>query len=156
MKDRRAVASWCFYDWASGDNTSGNGFHTYVQRAHYYLGFMDLFGRRNIEDINIRLTINPTKKLTLLAWCHFFSWANGNDVPYNLNMRPYAGLTSGSAGSQTLGTELDLVATYDVSEQTQMRFGYSHFWSGSFYNTTSGVPTNLDANFLYSHFVYRF
>ena len=147
---------WCFYDWASGDNTSGNGFHTYVQRAHYYLGFMDLFGRRNIEDINIRLTTNPTKKLTLLAWCHFFALANGNDVPYNLDMRPYVGLTSGSAGSQTLGTELDLVATYDVNEQTQMRFGYSHFWSGSFYNTTPGVPTNLDANFLYSHFVYLF
>ncbi len=147
---------WVFFDWASGDNTIGNGFHTYVQRAHYYLGFMDLFGRRNIEDLNIRVTANPTKKLTLLAWCHFFSLANGNDVPYNLNMRPFAGLASGSAGSQTLGTELDLMATYDVNEQTQLRIGYSHFWSGSFYNTTLGVPTNLDANFFYSHFVFRF
>lgn len=147
---------WVFFDWASGDNTIGNGFHAYVQRAHYYLGFMDLFGRRNIEDLNIRLTAKPTEKLTLLAWCHFFALANGNDVPYNLNMRPFAGLASGSAGSQTLGTELDLMATYDVNEQTQLRIGYSHFWSGSFYDTTPGVPTNLDANFLYSHFLVRF
>ena len=147
---------WVFYDWASGDNTVGNGFHTYVQRVHYYLGFMDLFGRRNLEDLNVRLTTRPTQQLTLVAWCHFFSLANGNDVPYNTNMRPFAGLTAGSAGSQTLGTELDLLATYDVNEQTQLRMGYSHFWSGTFYDTTPGVPTNLDGNFLFGHFVHQF
>lgn len=147
---------WLFFDWASGDNTVGNGFHHYIPRAHYYLGFMDLFGRRNLEDFNIRLTTKPIEKLTAVAWCHFFSLANGNDVPYNLNMRPYAGLPAGSAGSQTLGTELDLLFTYDVNEQTQLRFGYSHFWSGSFYDTTPGVPTNLDASFIYSHIVHQF
>ena len=147
---------WVYFDWASGSDTIGNGFHHYVPRAHYYMGFMDLFGRRNLEDLNVRLTVKPNKKLILMAWCHFFSLANGNDVPYNLNMRPYAGLTSGSAGSQTLGTELDLLATYNFDSQTQFRFGYSHFWSGSFYDTTPGVPTNLDGSFLYSHFQYKF
>jgi len=147
---------WVYYDWASGDDTVGNGFHHYVPRAHYYMGFMDLFGRRNIEDINIRLTVKPADKWTVLAWCHFFSLANGNDVPYNLNMKPYAGLQAGSAGSQTLGTELDTMVTYDVSDQTQLRFGYSYFWAGKFYDTTPGVPTNADASFLYSHVSYRF
>lgn len=147
---------WVYYDWASGDDTVGNGFHHYVPRAHYYMGFMDLFGRRNIEDINIQVTVKPTNKLTVLAWCHFFSLANGNDVPYNLNMKPYAGLEAGSAGSQTLGTELDTMITYDVSDQTQLRFGYSYFWAGKFYDTTPGVPTNADASFLYSHVSYRF
>ena len=147
---------WVYYDWASGDDTVGNGFHHYVPRAHYYLGFMDLFGRRNLEDLNFRLTVKPTSKLTVLAWCHFFSLANGNDVPYNLNMKPYAGLEAGSAGSQTLGTELDTMVTYDVSDQTQLRFGYSYFWAGKFYDTTPGVPTNADASFLYSHVSYRF
>ena len=147
---------WVYYDWASGDDTVGNGFHHYVPRAHYYMGFMDLFGRRNLEDLNIRLTANPIGKLTVLAWCHFFSLANGNDVPYNLNMRPYADLAAGSAGSQTLGTELDLMLTYSFSEQTQFRFGYSYFWAGKFYDTTPGVPTNSDASFLYSHISYQF
>lgn len=147
---------WVYFDWASGADTVGNGFHTYVQRAHYYLGFMDLFGRRNLEDLNIRLTTKPTDRLSLLAWCHFFSLANGNDVPYNLNMRPFAGLPAGSAGSQTLGTELDLQATLDVTSQTQLRLGYSYFWSGTFYSTTPGVPTDLDAEFLYGHVSVRF
>jgi hypothetical protein len=147
---------WCYYDWASGSDTVGNGFNHYVPRAHYYLGFMDLYGRRNIEDLNLRLKLKPKEKLTLLAWCHFFSLANGNDVPYNLNMTPFAQLPAGSAGSQTLGTELDLVATYDVTEKAQFRVGYSYFWSGTFYSTTPGVPYDGDANFLYSHIVYEF
>jgi len=147
---------WIYYDWASGDDTTGNGFHHYVPRAHYYMGFMDLFGRRNLEDLNIRLTTKPTDKLTVLAWCHFFSLANGDDVPYNLSMKPYAGLAAGSAGSQTLGTELDLMLTYNFTEQTQFRFGYSYFWAGAFYDTTPGIPTNTNASFLYSHVSYQF
>ena len=73
-----------------------------------------------------------------------------------LELKPYAGLEAGSAGSQTLGTELDTMVTYDVSDQTQLRFGYSYFWAGKFYDTTPGVPTNADASFLYSHVSYRF
>ena len=117
---------------------------------------MDLYGRRNIEDLNLKLTMKPSEDFTLLAWCHFFSLANGNDVPYNLNMTPYALLPAGSAGSQTLGTELDLVATYNVTEKAQFRVGYSYFWAGTFYSTTPGVPYDGDANFLYSHIVYEF
>ena len=147
---------WVYFDWASGDDTTSNGFHSYVQRAHYYLGWMDLYGRRNIEDLNIRLTTKPMKKLTFVTWCHFFSLANGNDVPYNVNLRPFAGLTAGSAGSQTLGTELDFMITYDLDDKTQFRFGYCHFWAGSFYDTTPGVPTNLDGSFIFSHLAYQF
>ena len=147
---------WVYFDWASGDDTRGNGFHSYVQRAHYYLGWMDLFGRRNIEDLNICLTTKPMKKLTFVTWCHFFSLANGNDIPYNVNLSPFAGLATGSAGSQTLGTELDFMITYDLDDQTQFRFGYCHFWAGSFYDTTPGVPTNMDGSFIFSHLAYQF
>ncbi len=146
---------WIFYDWASGADTVGNGFHTYVQRAHYYLGWMDLFGRRNLEDVNARLTLKPTDKLTLVAWYHYFMLANGNDVAYNLNMRPFAGMTAGQAGSQDLGHELDLVATWQVTDQLQLRVGYSHFWSGRFYDT-SPVPYSGNANFAYSHMLFNF
>jgi len=148
--------AWVFYDWASGSSTTGNGFHTYVQRAHYYLGFMDLFGRRNLEDINVRIVAKPTEKLTLILWYHYFMLATGQDVPYNLNMRPASGLAAGSAGSQELGHELDLVLTCELNKQTQLRVGYSYFWAGRFYDTTPGVPTNSDADFFYSHFSYKF
>lgn len=147
---------WVFYDWASGSGTTGNGFHHYVARAHYYLGAMDLFGRRNLEDANLRITVTPTEKLTCVLWYHYFNLADGDDVPYNLNMQPFNGLTAGSAGSEDLGHEIDLTVTYQLNEQTQVRVGYSHFWAGRFYDTTPGVPTNADADFFYSHFAYSF
>lgn len=147
---------WFFYDYASGSGQTGNGFHSYVQRAHYYLGWMDLFGRRNLEDFNARLTFKPTETLTFVVWYHYFMLATGKDVPYNVNMRPFNGLAAGSAGSQELGHELDLALTWAPNKATQIRIGYSHFWAGRFYDTTPGVPTNSDADFLYSHFQITF
>jgi hypothetical protein len=147
---------WLFYDWASGSSTTGNGFHTYVQRAHYYLGNMDLFGRRNLQDANLRITTKPTDKLTFVVWYHYFALATQRDVPYNLNMRPFSGLQAGAAGSKDLGHELDFTLTYQLNEQTQLRVGYAYFWAGRFYDTTPGVPTNANADFLYSHFQYTF
>ena len=117
---------------------------------------MDLYGRRNLEDLNLKLSMQASEKWQFLAWCHFFSLANGRDVPYNLNMKPYAGLQAGSTGSQTLGTELALQTTYKVNSQTQLRVGYSHFWAGSYYSKTPGVPYQDDANFLYGHFLFEF
>lgn len=147
---------WLYYDYASGSSTTENGFHTYVQRAHYYLGQMDLFGRRNLQDANLRLTVKPTDKLTLVAWYHYFALATQDDVPYNLNMRPFAGLQAGDAGSQDLGHEIDFVLTYDLNKQTQLRFAYAYFWSGRFYDTTPGVPTSGNADFFYSHVQFTF
>lgn len=143
---------WLFYDFASGSGDTGNGFHTYVQRAHYYLGWMDLFGRRNLEDVNLRLSLKPMEDVTLVLWYHYFSLATGKDVPYNLNMQPFNGLAAGTAGSQELGHELDMSVTWQMNDKTQFRVGYSHFWAGRFYDTTPGVPTNADADFFYSHF----
>jgi hypothetical protein len=147
---------WSYYDWASGDDTVSNGFHHYEPLVHKYLGFMDLFGRRNIEDANLLLTLQPHEKLTLLAWYHFFWLQNGNDVPYNVNMSPFANLPGGSAGSRELGQELDLTATFLTSPHTNLLIGYSHFFAGEFYATTPGVPFDGDASFLYTQFTVNF
>jgi hypothetical protein len=147
---------WFFYDWASGSDTIGNGFHTYVQRAHYFLGNMDIYGRRNLQDANVRLTTKPTESVSFVIWYHYFMLATMQDVPYNLNMRPFANLPAGSAGSRDLGHELDFTVTWQMTEQTQFRVGYNYFWAGRFYDTTPGVPTNANADFVYGHFQVEF
>ena len=35
---------WLYYDWASGDDTIGNGFNQLFPLGHKYLGYMDFFG----------------------------------------------------------------------------------------------------------------
>jgi hypothetical protein len=148
---------WAYYDWASGDGTYpgplnkpvGTGFNHYEPLAHKYLGFMDLYGRRNIEDLNFLLTMQPHEKLTLLAWYHYFWLQDGGDVPYNVDMTPFAGLSAGQAGSRDLGHEIDLTATYLLTPRLGVLMGYSHFFSGKFYST-SPVPYDGDADFFYT------
>ncbi len=146
---------WAYYDWASGDDTRGNGYHHMYPLAHKYLGFMDFYGRRNVQDANLLLTMKPHDKIKLLAWYHYFQLQNINDVPYNVNMSPFAGLPSGSSGSRDLGSEIDLTATWLISPRTNLVFGYSHFFAGDYYGTTN-VPYDGDADFFWTQFTVNF
>lgn len=149
-------ALWLYYDWASGDDATGagNGFHHHFPLAHKYLGFMDLFGRRNIEDINVRLTLQPTEKLKLLAWYHYFFLETKTDTPYSVVMTPFNG--ANVPVSADLGHELDLIATYTTGPRSNLVLGYSHFFSGDYYATTPGVPFTGDADFFYSQWTVNF
>ena len=147
---------WAYYDWASGDDATGagNGFHHNFPLAHKYNGFMDLFGRRNLEDANIQLTMQPTERLKLLAWYHFLFLETQTDVPYTVVMTPFNG--GNLPGSADLGHEIDFVASYKVNAKQSLVLGYSHFFSGEYFDSTPGVPFSGDADFFYSQWTVNF
>jgi len=145
---------WAYYDWASGSDETGNGYHHLFPLAHKYLGFMDLFGRRNIETPNVRVTLSPTKKLKLLLWYYVFFLENKNDVPYSVVMTPF---NQGNApASAYLGQELDLTASWQMNPRANLLLGYSHFFAGDYYRDTPGVPHRGDADFFYTQFTLNF
>ena len=145
---------WAYFDWASGDPVQGNGYHHMFPLAHKYLGFMDLFGRRNIQDLNFLLTANPSKKVKLLLWWHMFWLQNDADVPYDVAMGPEVA-TAG--GSNQLGQEIDLTASITLGPRSDLLLGYSHFFSGAFYDTNpSNIPYSGDADFFYTQFSVKF
>lgn len=141
---------WAYYDWASGDQATGqgNGFHHQFPLAHKYLGFMDLFGRRNIEDANLLFTMKPADNVKLLLWYHYFFLESQTDTPYNINMTAFNG--GNAPGSAYLGQEIDFLVDYSISTRQKLVLGYSHFFAGSYYRTTAGVPHQGDADFFYS------
>lgn len=147
---------WAYYDWASGDDATGagNGFHHNFPLAHKYNGFMDLFGRRNLEDVNLQLTLQPTKKLKLLAWYHYFFLETQTDTPYSVVMTPFN--AGNLPGSPDLGHEIDLLATYTLSPRSDILAGYSHFFAGDYYSSTPGVPYDGDASFFYTQYTIDF
>ena len=145
---------WAYFDWASGDPVQGNGYHHIFPLSHKYLGFMDLFGRRNIQDLSFLLTANPHEKVKLLLSWHTFWLQDGADVPYNVVMGPEVA-TPG--GSNRLGQEIDLTAAFTLSPQMNLLLGYSHFFSGAFYDTNpSNIPYTGDADFFYTQFAVKF
>ncbi len=144
---------WAYYDWASGDDVIGNGFNQLFPLGHKYMGYMDLFGRTNLEDINFTLAAQPSQKWKALLWWHIFFLQDGNDVPYNVNGRPFV-TTPG--GDRYLGQEIDLLFTYAITPRAELLFGYSHFFAGDWYRTNPAAPFAGDADFFYTQFSQKF
>jgi len=145
---------WMYYDWASGDRTLGNGFHHLLPDSHQYLGYMDLFGRRNIEDWSFHFLVYPARDWTVrFAW-HIFHRQNPLDVPYGVDMTPLVGAPGGSGD---YGQELDLVLQWTIRPRAELSFGYSRFFAGDFFRTNpSPAPYQDDADFFYTQFSLRF
>jgi hypothetical protein len=82
---------WVFYDWASGGRQqgAGEGHFQFFPLVHKYLGFMDFFGRSNIESPNVRLTFDPSEKLQVLIWYYYFFLETRGDTPYSVVMTPF-------------------------------------------------------------------
>jgi hypothetical protein len=145
---------WAYYDYAAGDNTLGNGFHHLFPLSHRYFGFMDLFGRRNIESFNALLTMQPHERISFLAWYYYLWLENPNDVPYNVNMTPFN--PANPPADAELGHELDLLVTFAVHPRAKIGFGYSHFFAGDYFKLTPGVPYRDDADFFYTEAEFNF
>lgn len=155
--DKWKPTVWAWYDWASGgeDFIPGeDGFHHLFPLAHKYNGFMDLFGRRNLNDVNFQfITPTPLEKVKLLLWYHYF-FLDQATTPYSVVMSPYN--TTAAAGSKDLGSEIDVLATVAVNPRTSVLLGYSHFVAGDYYSTTPGAVDITDADFFYAQFQMRF
>ena len=147
---------WCYYDWASGGDVlgAGNGFNHLFPLAHKYLGFMDLFGRSNIQSPNVQLTFQPHQKVKFLAWYYYLMLDTRADTPYTVVMTP---VNPGNAPvSRDLGHEIDLLATISLTDRMELLVGYSHFFSGAYYRSTPGLPYRGDADFLYVTYQWNF
>jgi hypothetical protein len=147
---------WCYYDWASGGNSQGRGegFNHLFPLAHKYLGFMDLFGRSNIQTPNMQLTMQPHEKVKVMLWYYYFLLSKRGDTPYNVNMSAFN--AANAPGSRELGHEVDFTLTYSINPRSDLMFGYSHFFSGEYYDTTPGLAYRGDADFFYTQYHWNF
>jgi hypothetical protein len=147
---------WFYYDWASGtdDRGAAHGFHHLFPLAHRYLGFMDLFGRSNIESPNVLATWQLGQRLKLTSWYYYFFLENKNDTPYTVAMTPIN--AANAPRSADLGQELDLLLSWQLARRAELQFGYSHFFTGRYFADTAGVPYRGDADFFYTQFTVDF
>lgn len=151
---------WMWYDWASGGDDvpaarGDDGLDHLFPLAHKYLGFMDLFGRRNINDLNMQFIsqLPGTNKVKLLVWYHYL-FLDQKTTPYNVNMSAFNG--ANAAGDRELGHEIDVLLNIALNPRNSVLLGYSFFNAGDYYDTTAGVPTNADAQFFYMQYQTRF
>jgi hypothetical protein len=147
---------WAYYDWASGGNArgAGNGFNQLFPLGHKYFGFIDLYGRSNIQSPNLQLTFQPHERLNILIWYYYLFLDTRADTPYNVNSTAFA--PASQPASRDLGHEIDLLATITLNARMDILLGYSHFMAGSYYKNTPGLPYRGNADFFYVQYQWSF
>jgi hypothetical protein len=132
---------WVGNDYASGSSNIGRLHGTFQQLfpfGHYYLGFLDLVGRQNINDFNLNLTMYPHNWITVIAQYHHFTLADKRDFLYNAAGRNTRRSANGTAG-RDVGDEIDLRCNLHLSQHSDFLFGYSKLFSGDFIKRTGAV-----------------
>jgi len=147
---------WAYYDYASGGavRAAGQGMNHLFPLAHKYLGFMDLYGRSNIESPNVQLTLQPHEKVKFLFWYYYFFLEDKRDTPYNINMTAFN--PNNTPASRDLGHEIDFTTTFTLNPRMDILVGYSHFFAGKYYKYTPGVAGGDDGDFFYTQYQWNF
>ena len=149
------------FDVASGDDDQADGdlqtFNQLFPLGHAYFGYIDVMGRQNVIDVHpgIELTLATEKrnfkKLSLRTDYHLFWRYSDEDAIYGVG----SGIQRAVGGSDAtfVGSELDVLLTWQIDRHTSAYFGYSHFFAGDFIDE-SGPDEDID--FLYAAFTYTF
>ncbi len=132
------------FDIASGDRDAGDSdletFNQLFPLGHAFFGYIDAIGRQNIIDVHpgVELTLLKEQKfvrrLSLRVDYHLFWRESDEDGVYNA-----AGAVQrapGGSDERYVGSELDLLLTWQIDRHTQAYFGYSHFMPGDFIDDT--------------------
>lgn len=141
FKDAKATPQvWLYYDFASGDANPGEGntFNTFNQLypfGHYYLGYLDLVARQNIQDLNLQFVAFPNKWTYLIIQLHNFHLANARSPLFNAAGLPSRSDPTGQAGTY-VGNELDILVNFHLSDHQDILIGYSKLFAGPFIERT--------------------
>lgn len=143
------------FNHASGDRNPTNGisgtFDNLYPTNHNKYGYMDFIAWKNINDFMIGAGVKPHPRLTFSTDLHWFVLDAKESAWFNAGSGVFRAANA-SAGRH-LGQELDLFATYKLTEHLSFLGGYSRFFSGPFAEDTGA---HSDADFFYLQTVFNF
>lgn len=150
---------WVYYDFASGDRDPGSGtrgtFEQLFPFGHYYFGFIDVVGRKNIHDINAAVTFYPTEWVTVQGQAHNFHLASSRDALYSASGALIRQDRTGRAGNY-VGQEFDLLLNFHLTRHQDVFLSYSYLFAGAFIRQTATTAAGRrDPQALYLQYSYR-
>lgn len=150
------------YNYATGDSDPTDNKHGTFENLfptnHKFYGFMDFVSWQNIHDARLTTSAKPAKGLTITADYHLFWLADTADFFYGANG---AARRTGGYGIQTgndnyLGSEIDLIATYQVKSFGAVQAGYGHFFRGDYIKQSLAATGSQDADWFYAQLTFNF
>jgi hypothetical protein len=149
-----------------GDSTDGNHgtFFNMLPTNHLYYGFADQLALQNLMDWFVQLKFTPIAKTDLNLFLHHFQVHRVEDRNYRGTgafNRQVFGFPSnptcvgvGCTGRKNIGTELDIIGTWNAHKHVQIQGGYSFMWGSSIMK--ANFPTDEDVRFAYVQVVLRY
>ncbi len=110
--------------------TSGSSYNQLYPTAHKWLGYADIFGRRNISGYAVHTSIESGAFVFMLDY-HQFARTKDDATVYKLNGTTSLGSIAGST-SKELGAETDLTMKWKSSQNLAVVTGVSLFEPGAY------------------------
>jgi len=130
-----------------GNATTTRTFDNLYPSNHDLYGLSDLVGWKNMNDFAIKLENHSFKSLTLSAEAHAFSLRDASDGWYNavgtVNAGPGGPFKDATGASgRNLGSEYDLLASYNMKSCGTLMAGIAMFDPAGFQQAVAGVGTS--------------
>lgn len=74
--------------------------------------------------------MKPTLKLTFVSALQWFEKAESAEPVYNVAGAPFCNLDAPETSDKDIGTEIDIIATYQATKNVQLQAVYSWFFYG--------------------------
>ena len=153
------------YSLASGDNNPNDGTHnTFVHlypTGHLFYGYADFASFQNLHNVRLRSSLLATPRVRVQLEGHMKWLATANDNFYNVAGLPRGGMTyQGAAARGTgyginpdagtfVGSEIDLVATWQANKYLVLEAAYCRFLRGDYIQDSLSKVGSQDADYVY-------
>jgi hypothetical protein len=150
------------YNYSTGDSAPTDDRHQTFDNLfptnHKFYGYMDFFSWQNIHNVRLAGSLKPCKGLTITLDAHAFWLADTSDYFYSVSGAPRRtggyGLRLG--GDSFVGTELDIVATYQLARYGSAQAGYGHFFRDDYVKESLSAVGSQDADWFYAQLTFNF
>jgi len=151
------------YNFASGDRNpqdeTHGSFDNLFPSNHGLYGLMDFFSLQNMHDVHLGFSVRPVRRLTVRLDGYAFWLATTQDYWYASNGTPRKtggyGLNA-SAGSY-VGSELDLIGNYSITQYASVQAGFGHFFAGDYpKDSLANSGGAADANYVFAQVYFNF
>jgi hypothetical protein len=142
-------------NYASGTkHPAGREWNTFDQlypSNHDKYGFADVVGRRNLEQFRAGVEQEPTRRWKLKEAFESYWLATSRDNFYSSSGA--IAVAANPNASRHIGSELDLVAEYQLNKGLNLGFGYARLFAGEFLKATT---PGHDYSYSYAYVEYNF
>ncbi|MDP2644004.1 MAG: alginate export family protein [Desulfobacterales bacterium] len=142
------------YNHGSGDSDPRDGtfesFDNLFPTNHIHYGYIDFASLRNMRNIKIGVGVKPHEEVKFSVDYHWFFLDTNGSPWFHAGQAVIRPKTAGA--STTLGQELDLLMTWNLTKHLSFLIGYSYFHAGAFVRDSG---TTDDANFFYAQTAVR-